>query len=116
MATGSSIVAINRSRPPQRGHASGRKHPRAGLSSNTGSAWSPVQLIHLRGLRAAATKSGSAKSRRLAEGLKQSILLKNRRTDAAAWGGWVGLLWMTGYWATLIPAWVYSNVVVFSTR
>jgi hypothetical protein len=52
----------------------------------------------------------------LAKGLKQSILLKNRRTDAAAWVGWVGLLWMTGYWATLIPAWVYCNVVVFSTR
>jgi hypothetical protein len=48
--------------------------------------------------------------------LKQSLRLKNRRTDAAAWGGWVGLLWMIGYWATLIPAWLYCNVVVFSTR
>jgi hypothetical protein len=33
------------------------------------------------------------------DGLKHSIRLKNRRTDAAAWAGWVGLLWMTGYWA-----------------
>lgn len=81
-----------------------------------GAGYLPFQLIHLRGLRAAATTSGSAKSRRLAEGFKQSILLKNRRTDAAAWGGWVGPLWMTGYWATLIPAWVYCNVVVFSAR
>ena len=81
-----------------------------------GAGYLPFQLIHLRGLRAAATKSGSAKSRRLAEGLKRSIFLKNRPTDAAAWVGWVGLLWMTGYWATLIPAWVYCNVVVFSTR
>jgi hypothetical protein len=81
-----------------------------------GAGYLPFQLIHLRGLRAAASKSGSAHSRRLAEGLKQSILIKDRRTDAAAWGGWVGLLWMTGYWATLIPVWVYGNVVVFSTR
>src|SRR5262245_20652395 len=79
-----------------------------------GAGYLPFQLIHLRGLRAAATKSGSAHSRRFAEGLKQSILMKNRRTDAAAWGGWVGLLWMTGYSATLIPAWVYCNVAVFS--
>src|SRR5262245_22824909 len=81
-----------------------------------GAGYLPFQLIHLRGLRAAATRTGSAPPRRLAEGLKQSIRLKNRRTDAAAWGGWVGLLWMAGYWATLIPAWMYCNVVVFSMR
>jgi hypothetical protein len=62
-----------------------------------GARYLPFQLIHLRGLRAAATKSGSAQSRRLAEGVKQSILVKSRRTDAAAWGGWVGVLWMIGY-------------------
>jgi len=81
-----------------------------------GAAYLPFQLLLLRGLRAAAIGRGTAPARRLAEGLKQSIRLKNRRTDAAAWGGWVGLLWMTGYWATLIPAWIYCNVVVFSTR
>jgi hypothetical protein len=81
-----------------------------------GTGYLPFQLIHLQGLRAAAAKSGSAPWRRLAEGLKQSIVMKNRRADAAAWGGWVGLLWMTSYWATLIPAWMYCNVVVLSTR
>jgi len=81
-----------------------------------GAGYLPFQLIHLRGLRAAATKSGSAQSRRLAEGVKQSIPVKSRRTDAAAWGGWVGVLWMIGYWATLIPVCVYCNVVVLSTR
>ena len=81
-----------------------------------GAGYLPFQLIVLRGLRAAATESASSETRRLVEGLKQSIRPKNRRTDAAAWGGWVGLLWMTGYWATLIPAWMYGNVVVFSTR
>src|SRR5262249_61510892 len=83
----------------------------------SGSGCLPFQLVHLRGLRAAATQSDSAPApRRLAEGLQQSIRLKNRRTDAVAWGGWVGLLWMTGYWATLIPAWMYGNIVVLSTR
>ena len=81
-----------------------------------GAAYLPFQLVHLRSLRAAASKAGSTKVRRLSEGLEQSIRLKNRRTDAVAWGGWVGLLWMTGYWATLIPAWMYCNVVVFSMR
>ena len=81
-----------------------------------GAGYLPFQLIHLRGLRAAAIGSDSAQVRTLAEGLEQSIRLKSRRTDAAAWGGWVGLLWMTGYWATLIPAWMYCSVVVFSTR
>jgi len=81
-----------------------------------GAGYLPFQVIHVRSLRAAATRAGSTQPRRLAEGLKQSIQLKNRRTDGAAWGGWVGLFWMTGYWATLIPAWIYCNVVVFSTR
>jgi hypothetical protein len=81
-----------------------------------GTAYLPFQVVLLRGLRAAAIGGDSTQARRLAEGLKQSIRLKNRRTDAAAWGGWVGLLWMISYWATLIPAWVYCNVVVFSTR
>ena len=81
-----------------------------------GAGYLPFQLIHLHSLRAAATRAGSTPPRSGAEGLKQSIRLRNRRIDAAAWGGWVGLLWMTGYWATLIPAWMYCNVVVFSTR
>jgi len=81
-----------------------------------GAGYLPFQLIHLHSLRAAATRAGSTPPRSGAEGLKQSIRLKNRRTDAPAWGGWVGLLWMTGYWATLIPAWIYCNVVVFSTH
>ena len=81
-----------------------------------GAGYLPFQLLLLRRLRADATGSDSTPTWRLAEGLKRSIRLKNRRTDAAAWGGWVGLLWMTGYWATLIPAWMYCNVVVLSAR
>ena len=34
------------------------------------------------------------------------------RTDAESWGGIVGLIWMTGYWATVLPLWVYCIVSV----
>ena len=44
----------------------------------------------------------------------QSIHVRNRTSDAAAWGGLVGLTWMASYWATLIPMWVNHVVGVFS--
>jgi hypothetical protein len=49
----------------------------------------------------------------LAEGLSRSLRERNRTTDAAAWGGLVGILWMTGYFATLLPLWAHRIVVVF---
>jgi hypothetical protein len=53
-------------------------------------------------------------SKLLGEGLRRSIHERNRTTDATAWGGLVGLLWMTGYFATLLPLWANQIVVVFS--
>ena len=41
---------------------------------------------------------------------------ETRETVRQHSAGQEGLLWMTGYRATLIPAWMYCNVVVFSTR
>src|SRR5262249_15356044 len=74
----------------------------------------PFQVINLVAVRAQAKKQGGAKPswsvERFAAGLRQSIRTKNRRTDAASWGGIVGLIWMTGYWATLLPMWVYFIV------
>jgi hypothetical protein len=52
--------------------------------------------------------------RLLGEGLRRSIRERNRTTDATAWGGLVGLLWMTGYFATLLPMWANQIVVAFS--
>lgn len=52
--------------------------------------------------------------KQLATGLKRSIHVKNFRIDAESWGGVVGLIWMTGYWATLLPLWVYCIVAVLS--
>ena len=50
----------------------------------------------------------------LGEGLRRSIRERNRTTRAAAWGGLVGLLWMTGYFATLLPMWANRIVRAFS--
>jgi hypothetical protein len=79
----------------------------------------PWQVIHLTTLRASArrdsgrTGAGSASIwLRLESGLKRAMLVKTRRTDADSWGGLIGLTWMTGYWATLIPIWVYYIVRV----
>ena len=83
-----------------------------------GTVYLPWQVIHLTALRASArrnrgrTGSGSSISKRLATGLKRAVWLKTRRTDADSWGGLIGLTWMTCYWATLIPMWVYYIVGV----
>jgi hypothetical protein len=50
----------------------------------------------------------------LGDGLRRSIRERNATTDATAWGGLVGLTWMTGYFATLLPMWANQIVVVFS--
>jgi hypothetical protein len=52
--------------------------------------------------------------KQLGEGLQRSIRERRRTTDASAWGGLVGLMWMTGYFATLLPMWANQIVVVFS--
>ena len=78
----------------------------------------PWQVIHLTTLRANARRNAriatysTSISMQLATGLKHAGRVKNRRTDADSWGGLVGLTWMTAYWATLIPIWVYYIVRV----
>jgi hypothetical protein len=52
--------------------------------------------------------------RQLGEGLRRSIHERHPTTDATAWGGLVVLLWMAGYFATLLPLWAHRIVVVFS--
>lgn len=83
----------------------------------------PWQVIHLKTLRASAQRHrattgacSSSESIHFATGLKRAMRLKVRRTDADAWGGVVGLTWMTGYWATLLPLWVYYIVIVLCPR
>jgi hypothetical protein len=88
-----------------------------------GIAYLPWQVIHLTTLRASARRDSgrtgaSAPSTwlRLEYGLRRAMRVKARRTDADSWGGFIGLTWMTGYWATLIPIWVYYIVGVLCPR
>lgn len=48
------------------------------------------------------------------EGLRRSLCERQPTTDAARWGGLVVLLWMAGYFATLLPVWSYAIVAVFA--
>jgi hypothetical protein len=50
----------------------------------------------------------------LREGLQRSLRERHPTTDAKAWGGLVVLLWMAGYFATLLPLWAHQIVAVFS--
>jgi hypothetical protein len=51
---------------------------------------------------------------RLGEGLRRSLRERTRTTEVTAWGGAVGVLWMAGYFATLLPLWAHQIVLVFS--
>lgn len=81
----------------------------------------PWQFMHLRALRGEA-KAADARAQQpeavtwklVASRLQRSLHETNRATDAASWGGLVGLTWMTAYWASLIPLWVHQVVVVFA--
>ncbi len=101
-------------------HALGGREVLLQLNLLFGIVYLPWQVIHLSSLRASArrnsgrTGAGSPPiSMRLATGLKRAVRVKTRRTDADSWGEFIGLTWMTAYWATLIPMWVYYIVRVF---
>lgn len=93
------------------------------LSLGFGAVYLPWQGIHLNALRRnAANHQGVSDddvapltSQLILGNLKRAYSQRNRSTDAGAWGGWVGLTWMTAYWASLIPLWVYVVVQVFAS-
>ncbi len=80
----------------------------------------PFQLINLVGLRAQAQRQEESRAAtpwtlgELRSGLLRSIRRRNRRTDGESWGGVVGLLWMVGYLATLLPWWMFYIVSVLA--
>jgi hypothetical protein len=78
-----------------------------------GAVYLPWQAFHLRMLRANAIRGSLDEA---SGGLLRAIRVINRRTDAESWGGVVGLSWMIGYWATIIPAWVYGIVLLLGAR
>ena len=80
-----------------------------------GAVYLPWQLIHVSALRKDAVGEEPERTgTELGEGLHRSIHVRKRASDAAAWGGLVGLTWMTAYWAALIPPWIHWVVVVLS--
>jgi ABC-type transport system involved in cytochrome c biogenesis permease component len=92
------------------------------LSLAFGAVYLPWQGIHLNALRTNAQKRDSTSNANntpldrslIMDNLRRSFFERNRSTSAAAWGGWVGLTWMTAYWATLIPLWVYLVIHSFA--
>jgi hypothetical protein len=76
------------------------------------------QVANLRLQVADATQAGETLLRGagmpLREGLRRALHERRATTDATAWGGLVVLLWMAGYFATLLPPWAYTIVAVFS--
>jgi hypothetical protein len=84
------------------------------ISLAFGAIYLPWQYIHLGVLRADVKAGVPRFAGGLAYGLRRSIELKRRRTDAESWGGIVGLIWMAAYWAMVIPAWLYYIVAVFA--
>jgi hypothetical protein len=78
----------------------------------------PWQVLHLRSLLAEAQAEPPPESApcHWREGLRDAIHERNRRTDAKAWGGLIGLTWMVAYWVSLIPIWVHHIARVVSDR
>lgn len=79
-----------------------------------GAVYLPWQFFHLRALWLDARKQGGDQGpqakvtgQMLLEGLTRSIRVKNPTSEAKAWGGVMGVIWMAAYWAVLIPVWVY---------
>jgi hypothetical protein len=79
----------------------------------------PWQFIHLYSLYADARQrqdedgaQTAVSWQSLGKGLHRSIYVKNPTTTSQAWGGFMGIIWMTSYWATLIPLWAYQIIQI----
>ena len=80
-----------------------------GLNLVFGALYLPWQTLHLRSILTRASGEDPASTHHAwTEGLRRALVERNRSVDGKDWGGSIGLMWMTAYWATLIPAWVYT--------
>jgi len=86
-----------------------------------GAFYLPWQMIHLNSLLVQAANSNTNEKRfykplteTLIKGITKSITFMNKRTDSKSWGGFIGLTWMLGYFATLIPMWVFYIGLIVS--
>ena len=72
----------------------------------------PWQLIHLKSIQSRFKNNDDLNEIdvmkiSLMQGLKKSIQKKYITTESDDWGGLIGMMWMVGYWATIIPFWIY---------
>jgi hypothetical protein len=80
----------------------------------------PWQVIHLKvnlaDARAMPVPAGPLPplGARLRQGLSRALFEWTPSRSSEAWGGWVGLTWMSAYWASLIPLWVHRVVVALA--
>jgi hypothetical protein len=90
---------------------SGLGHGRTLLLLNLGFAalYLPWQVVNLLALRQR-VRGAPVAPQSLASGARRALFEYRRATDAESWGGFLGLSWMAGYWATLVPLWL-SRVV-----
>jgi hypothetical protein len=79
-----------------------------------GALYLPWQFFHLQSLRLCAKHQKINENIHvgiswslLKKGLYKSIQEKNLTTHPEAWGGALGMTWMIGYFAALIPIWIY---------
>jgi len=77
-----------------------------------GALYLPWQFFHLKALRLRAQGQkinihADINWSLLKKGLYQSIKVKNPTTQPENWGGILGMTWMIGYFAALIPVWIY---------
>ena len=70
----------------------------------------PWQVIHLwtlwKDARSAAGETKAQAPRDLKSGFRAALFERQPTTSSDAWGGWVGIVWMSSYWALLIPPWI----------
>ncbi len=81
-----------------------------------GALYLPWQALHLRSLLRAARAAPAGRALRLREGLRRALFTRNPSTRAEDWGGAIGLSWMVGYFATVVPIWMVALVRVFGSR
>lgn len=72
----------------------------------------PWQVIHLKSIKSRIKQNDDLDQTEgttisLVQGLIKSIQKKYVTTKSADWGGLIGMMWMAGYWATIIPLWIF---------
>ena len=81
----------------------------------------PWQTVHLKSIR---IRNKGLKNNfeldfnweSLIEGLKKSLIKKNKSDNYDSWGGLVGMSWMIGYWIAVIPVWIFFIIYTFSNE